>query len=216
MEIEMLIHELRRNLLGAAVASTCALLTGTALAAPRLTDDPTEAMSALGNLDTVSVSLPHAIAAIETKTGGRVMDIRYEGDSGQPVYDAVVVTPHDVGVARIYGETGTPSGIADEFSIASLDWKQRSDVTSFNKATVPLSAAIENVEQLSGGHVVDAGLAKPLTPDNDVLAYNVEYAMNGTLHTVAIDATTGEVIADPDALGLSEADPSDFLLGAAE
>jgi uncharacterized membrane protein YkoI len=213
----MLITELRRNLLGATLASTCALFAGTALAAPQLTDNPTEPMSALGSLDAASVSLPHAIAALETKTGGKVMDIRYESDSGQPVYDAVVVTPHEVGVARIYGETGKPSGMPDdEFSIGSLDWKQRNDVTSFEKATVPLSTAIENVEQLSGGHVVDAGLAKPLTPDSDVLAYNVEYTSDGTLHTLAIDATTGEVIANPGALGLSEADPSDFLPEAAE
>ena len=53
----MLIDELRGNLLGAAIASTCALLAGTALAAPQLTDNPTEAFSALGNLDTASVSL---------------------------------------------------------------------------------------------------------------------------------------------------------------
>jgi hypothetical protein len=49
-----------------------------------------------------------------------------------------------------------------------------------------------------------------------VLAYNVEYASNGTLHTLAIDAMTGEVIANPDALGLSEADPVNFLPEAAE
>jgi uncharacterized membrane protein YkoI len=213
----MLIAELRRNLLGATIASTCALFAGAALAAPQLTDNPTEPSSAIGTLDTASVSLPHAIAAIETKTGGKVMDIRYESDAGQPVYDAVVVTPHEVGVARIYGKTDTVSGAADDqFSIGSLDWQQRSDVTSFEKATVPLSTAIENVEQLSGGRVVDAGLAKPLTPDNDVLAYNVEYASNGTLHTLAIDATTGQVIADPSALGLSDADPADFLPEAAE
>ncbi len=189
----------------------CLLLGGTALAAPQLLEHR-EPLSELGNLNPASASLPHAIATIEAKTGGKVMDIRFEADGGQPIYDAVVVTPDKTGIARIYVRTGAVTGIRDdEFSMQSLKWEKTRDVTSFDKATLPLSTAIETVEQAAGAPAINAGLAKPLTPDNDVLAYNVEIAKNGEVERVAVDASTGEIIADPGALGLGDRDPSWFL-----
>jgi uncharacterized membrane protein YkoI len=190
------------------------LLAGTALAAPQLLEHP-EPLSALGSLDTVS--LPTAITTIEAKTGGKVMNIRFVDAGGAPVYDAVVVTSGNVGTARLDARTGNVSGFDhDQVSDQSFDWEHQRDLKSFAKATTPLSAAIATAEQLAGAPAVNAGLASPLTPDNDVLAYNIEVVKNGRVDRIAVDATTDQVIADPGALGLSDRDPSDFLPLAAE
>jgi uncharacterized membrane protein YkoI len=210
----MSITILTKNLFGAAIVAPYLLAIGTAVAAPQLAERR-EPLSALDNLDPTAVSLPRAIAAVEAKAGGKVMDIRLEGGGSKPVYDAVVVTSDKVGMARISAQTGTASGIDDgEFSIRSLKWEQRREVTSFEKAATPLSTAIETVEQIAGAPAIDAGFAKPLTPTNDVLAYNVEFVKGGQVHRVAVDAATGQVIADPGAMGLGDRDPGQFLPAA--
>ena len=207
----MAIVTLSKHLFSAVVFAPYLLLGGTALAAPPFTEHR-EPLSALGNLNPASASLPHAIAAIEAKAGGKVMDIQFESDGGQPAYDAVVVAADKVGVARLYVRTGVVSETgADAFSIQSLKWEKRRDVTSFEKATTPLSTAIETVERAAGASAINAGLAKPLTPNNDVLAYNVEIVKDGQVLRVAVDASTGEVIADPGAMGLGDRDPGQFL-----
>jgi uncharacterized membrane protein YkoI len=212
----MLTTTLRMNLLGAVIAAPTLLLAGTALAAPQLLEH-LEPMTALGNLAPSSVSLPTAISTIEAKTGGKVMDIRFVDAGGAPVYEAVVVTPDKVGLARLDTQTGVLSGLDhDQVSDQSYDWEHQRDLRSFAKATTPLSTAIETVEQVAGVPAVNAGLAAPLTPDNDVLAYNIEVVKDGRVERIAVDATTNEVIADPNALGLSDRDPSDFLAIAPE
>jgi uncharacterized membrane protein YkoI len=129
----------------------------------------------------------------------------------------VVVTPGNVGTAQLDARTGNVSGFDhDQVSDQSFDWEHQRDLTSFAKATTPLSTAIATVEQLAGTPAVNAGLATPLTPDNDVLAYNIEIVKDGRVERVAVDATTDQVIADPSAIGLSDRDPSDFLAIAPE
>jgi uncharacterized membrane protein YkoI len=207
----MLTTTLRKNLFGAVIVAPTMLLAGTALAAPQLLEHR-EPLSAMGNLDPSSASLPTAIATIEAKTGGKVMNIRFVDAGGAPVYEAVVVTPDNVGLARLDVQTGVLSGFDhDQVSDQSFDWEHQRDLNSFAKATTPLSTAIETVEQLAGTTAVNAGLATPLTPDNDVLAYNIEVVKNGRVERIAVDATTDEVIADPSALGLSDRDPAEFL-----
>lgn len=210
----MLTTTFRKNLLRAVIVAPSMLLAGTALAAPQLLEHP-EPLSALGSLDTVS--LPTAITTIEAKTGGKVMNIRFADAGGTPVYDAVVVTPGNVGTARLDARTGNVSGFDhDQVSDQSFDWEHQRDLKSFAQATTPLSTAIATVEQLAGTPAVNAGLATPLTPDNDVLAYNIEVVKDGRVERVAVDAMTDEVIADPSALGLSDRDPAYFLPEVAE
>ena len=207
----MLTATVRKTLLGAALVAPAMLLAGTALAGPKLLEHG-EALSAFGNLDTSVVSLPDAITKIEAETGGKVMDIRFADAGGTPAYDATVVTPGHVGEALLNARTGDIEGFDhDQVSNQSYDFEHQRDLRSFAKATVPLSKAIETVEQVAGAHAVNAGLGTSLTPDNDVLAYNVEIVRDGRVERVAVDATTDQVIADPSALGLSDRDPSDFL-----
>jgi len=212
----MLTTTLRMNLLGAVIAAPTLLLAGTTLAAPQLLEHR-EPISAMGNLAPSSASLPTAISTIEAKTGGKVMDIRFVDAGGAPVYEAVVVTSGTVGLARLDAQTGAVSGFDhDQTPDQSYDWEHQRDLNSFAKATTPLSAAIETAEQLAGTSAVNAGLAEALTPDNDVLAYNIEVVKGGRVERIAVDAATNEVIADPSAIGLSDRDPAEFLAVAPE
>jgi uncharacterized membrane protein YkoI len=205
------------NLTGAVIVVPCLLIAGPSLAAPQLTEH-WEPLSAIGNLNVAATSLPKAIATIEAKTHGKVMNIRFEDDGkGTPIYDAVVVAPHAVGLARFYARTGEVSGIGDDkTSDSRLKWEQLGDVKSFAKATTSLSKAIATAEQAAGAPAINAGLAKRLTPTNDVLAYNIEVLKDGRAERIAVDANSDEVIADPGAMGLGDLDPGDFLATAAE
>lgn len=81
-----------------------------------------------------------------------------------------------------------------------LNWKMTEYVRSLEKANVSLSKAVAKAEALSGAHAIGAGLAKPLSGTNQVLAYNVELLRSGKRERVAIDATSGAKIANPEAL----------------
>jgi uncharacterized membrane protein YkoI len=205
------------NLICAVIVVQCLYSCGAVLAAPQLTEH-WEPLSAIGNLNVAATSLPKAITAIEAKTHGKVMNIRFEDDGkGAPIYDAVVVTPHAVGLARLYARTGEVSGIGDDkTSDSRLKWEQLGDVKSFAKATTSLSKAIAIAEQAAGAPAINGGLAKRLTGNNDVLAYNIEVLKDGRAARIAVDANSNEVIADPGALGLGDLDPGDFLATAAE
>jgi uncharacterized membrane protein YkoI len=201
---------LARQRLVATILIPCLLMSGTALAAPQLTEHE-ESLSALNNFHNSAVSLAGAIADVEAKTGGKVINIRFKDVDGTPSYQAVVVTPNDVGLAQVNARSGHVSGLDRKISDRSLKWEQRNDLKSFAEANTPLSKAIAKAERLAGGPAVNAGLAKSLTPNNDVLAYNIEVLKLGQVQRIAVDATTGEVIADPDTLGLGDRDPEEFL-----
>jgi hypothetical protein len=81
-----------------------------------------------------------------------------------------------------------------------LDWKLTAYVKSIEKATVPLTKAIADAESIARAPAIGAGLAKPLTGTNQVLAYNVELLAHGKRTRIAIDATSGAKIANPDEL----------------
>lgn len=205
----MKIIMLKRHLLGAAIPAL--FQTGTAFAAPPVVQRE-EPVLDLGNMDVSAISLAHAVTVVENNTGGKVMTIRFEGREGRGGYEAVVVRPGEVGRAWVDAQTGEVTAHdGDSTPDQALKREDQRDIRSFEKATVSLTEAIATVEKLAGAPVVNAGLAKPLSPDNDVLAYNIEVVKNGRPEGIAVDATTDEVIANPGALGLANRDPAWFL-----
>ncbi len=146
--------------------------------------------------------LAAAVAAIEQKTGGRVAEIRYHDRNGRGVYDAEVIVGNALSQSRVDARTGKVIAFERHETPAwMLDWESRADIKSLAKATVPLPQAILTAEKASNGAVAtDAGLAKPLTAGNSVLAYNVEVVRDGSPRRIAVDANTDEVIADPNML----------------
>lgn len=209
----MMMATFSENLLRALIVAPALSFGGAALAAPQPANPP-DSPSVRENIDIFAVSLPHAIAAIEAKTGGKVMNIHFDDAGGKPLYDAIVVTPNDVGVARIDALTGEVLVTGSRgLSHRGLSREERFGLESFALTTTPLSAAITTAEQLAGTPAIDAGVATPRTTSNDVLAYNIDVLKDGRVEGIAVDATTGQVIADPGALGLSDRDPAD-LFGA--
>lgn len=146
-------------------------------------------------------SLVTAIEAFEKFSGGKLLEIRFRNKNGVVGYDAVVtkgdvisnlsLSVPDENVVAI-AEVDVPQWMAD--------WKLRRYKESVEKAKIPLSEAVLKAEQIGGGPAVDAGLAKPLSGDNAVLAYNVELIKDGKPKRVAIDAVTGLPIANPESL----------------
>jgi hypothetical protein len=140
-------------------------------------------------------SLAKAVAALEAATGGKVLEIRFESvvaKSDEVIYMAIDPVTQDVTKIDI-----------KELPAWMLDWKLTAYVKSIEKATVPLAKAITETEAMAGAPAIGAGLAKPLTGANEVLAYNVELLAHGKRERVAIDATTGAKIANPEEIYVS-------------
>jgi uncharacterized membrane protein YkoI len=146
-------------------------------------------------------SLAHAVAALEAATGGKVLEIRFRDNGAQGAFDAVIAKKD----ALVNMTIDVVSDAVTEIKVTELpqwmlDWKARAAARSAEKAKLPLPEAIAKAEAVAHGTAIAAGLAKPLTADNRVLAYNVEVVGKGKPQRVVIDAVTGQVIADPDEL----------------
>jgi hypothetical protein len=60
---------------------------------------------------------------------------------------------------------------------------------------VPLSQAIQTAEAAQGAPAIAAGMARSAT-QSDVHAYNIMLDDKGSLKRMAIDSSTGQIIAD--------------------
>ena len=145
-------------------------------------------------------SLVDAIQAFEKFSGGKVLEIRFRNRHGTAGFDAVIAKG-DV-ISNLSLGVGSDVIAVAEIEVPQwmVDWKLRKYQESIAKAKIPLTDAVLKAEQIDRGPAVDAGLAKPLTADNAVLAYNVELIKGGKPDRVVIDAVTGQVIADPEPL----------------
>src|SRR5579883_627882 len=200
-----------KRLLGGAVAVSALLVGSVAMADPQLTERP-ESLRAMGPANPSTIVLENAAAQIEGKTGGRVMDIRFYDETGHPTYMAVIAKGGVVDTVRLDGVNGRITRVSGAMVPDwAMSWERRADVNSARQATVPLASAIITAENAARAPAIEAGLAKPLTAQNSVLAYNVEVLMHGRPELVAVDANTNEIIANPNALGLADREP-DFIL----
>jgi hypothetical protein len=81
-----------------------------------------------------------------------------------------------------------------------INYRLEAYVRSIARAQVPLDAAIVKAEGRARAPAIGAGLAKPLGGTNAVLAYFVETMNDSRRQVLAVDAQTGDFIANPDAL----------------
>lgn len=146
-------------------------------------------------------TLPLAIAAAEAFSGGRVLEIRFGVHHGVPGFDAVVAKAGAFGHVRIDLPANRATAIAEtQIPAWMADWLLKADARSLAKAKLRLSDAVLVAEKMADAPAVDAGVAKPLTGGNAVLAYDVEAIRGGRPERVVIDAITGQKIADPQPL----------------
>jgi uncharacterized membrane protein YkoI len=151
--------------------------------------------------DMTAPSLSKAVDALEAATGGKVLEIRFVDEKGHERFESVVATPDAVVYMAVDPVSEDVTKIAvKEVPAWMLNWKMTEYVKSIEKANVPLSKAVAKAEALAGAPAIGAGLAKPLSGTNQVLAYNVELLRKGKRERMAIDATSGAKIANPEAL----------------
>jgi hypothetical protein len=151
--------------------------------------------------DMIAPSLSKAVDALEAATGGKVLEIRFVDETGHERFESVVATPDAVVYMAVDPVNEAVTKIAvKKLPAWMLNWKMTEYVRSLEKANVSLSKAVAKAEALAGAPAIGAGLAKPLSGTNQVLAYNVELLRNGKRERVAIDATSGAKIANPEAL----------------
>jgi uncharacterized membrane protein YkoI len=170
------------------VAMTIALMAGVG---------PTQTDAA----DVTESSLAKAVGALEASTGGKVLEIRFVDEVGHERFESVVAKRN----AIIYMSVNPVNEDVTEIAIKELpawmlDWKLTGYVKSIGKANVPLTKAIADAEAMARAPAIGAGLAKPLSGTNQVLAYNIELLTDGKRQRIAIDATNGAKIANPEAL----------------
>jgi uncharacterized membrane protein YkoI len=146
-------------------------------------------------------ALAHAAAALEQSTGGRVLEVRLANAPGAPAFEAAIARKGAVLYMRIESPSDNVTEIkARDLPAWLLNYHMEAYMRSISKTQVPLDAAIKKVEERDNAPAIDAGIAKPLSGTNAVLAYFVETMKGSTRHTSAIDATTGAPIANPDEL----------------
>jgi uncharacterized membrane protein YkoI len=146
-------------------------------------------------------ALAHAAAALEQSTGGRVLEVRLANDTGAPAFEAAIAQDNAVVYMRIESPSDNDTEIeARELPPWLLNYHMDAYVRSISKTKVPLEEAIVKAETRDSAPAIDAGIAKPLSGANAVLAYFVETMKGPTRHEFAIDATTGAFIANPEEL----------------
>lgn len=150
-----------------------------------------------------ATALPKAVTNIETLSGGRVVEIRYNSVDGVPGYDVVVAQGPQVRFLRFSRQGGAPLELTETTTPAwMLDWKGEKNVSLGQNAKVRLADAIRTAEATKNGDpAVAAGIARSAAdPNSDVHAYNVSILTGGRQQRVAVDSQTGSVIANPAAL----------------
>jgi len=145
-------------------------------------------------------SLEHALHVIERSTGGRVLEIRLLHRHG-PGFEAVVAKNHELINVRVHDVSDEVTRIAvTETPRWMLDWRLKADMASVREEKLSPAQAISRAEKDTGAPAVDVSIAKPLSGHDGVLAYDVEVVKDGMPERVAIDARTGQLIADPQAV----------------
>jgi uncharacterized membrane protein YkoI len=146
-------------------------------------------------------ALAHAAMVMEQGTSGKVLEIRLADQKGAPVFEAAV--KKDDGI--VYMRIESVSGNVTQIEVAALpawllNYHLEAYMRSIDKAKVPLTDAIMTAEEHAAASAVGAGLAKPLSGTNAVLAYYVETIKGDRRQLTAVDAQTGAFIANPETL----------------
>ena len=145
--------------------------------------------------------LAHATEEMERATGGRVLEVRLVDEKGDPAFEAAVASEDAV----VYIRLAAVTDVVTEIDVAELpawlmNYKMQAYMRSIELAQVPLVEAILRAENKAQAPAIGAGIAKPLSGSNAVLAYYVETIKGRSRKLMAVDAKTGAMIANPEAL----------------
>jgi uncharacterized membrane protein YkoI len=142
----------------------------------------------------------NAIRKVQQSTGGKVVEIRFAEANAMPGFHTVLAKSGKVEFARLDPASGHVAPI-DTKPDWMLKWQQKTDVKLARNAQVSLSQAVRTAEMSKGAPAIAAGVARGASnPTSAVHAYNVLIDDHGSTTRVAVDSSTGQVIADPSAL----------------
>jgi len=148
-------------------------------------------------------TLAHAARALEDSTRGKILEIRLSDEPGDPTFEAAVKKPDGNGLVymKIVSPTDEISAIkVSELAPWMVSYPLEAYMRSVDKAKVPLDKAITQAEKRADAPAVAAGVAKPLSGGNTVLAWFVETDKGKKHELLAIDAEYGAAISNPEAL----------------
>ena len=148
-------------------------------------------------------ALADATRVLEDSGAGKVLEIRLADQAGDPVFEAALKKPEGDGV--VYMRVTVPGDEIAHIKVSELpqwmvDYHLDAYMRSVDKAKVPLTNAIERAEKRADAPAVAAGIARPLTSGNAVLAWFVETLKGKKRELLAIDAVYGAPIANPEEL----------------
>jgi hypothetical protein len=146
-------------------------------------------------------ALAHAADVFQEDTGGKVLEIRLSDTAGAPDFEAALLKNGGV----LYMRIASPDAHVTEIDVKSLPpWLLNYHLEAYSRsaerAQVPIQVAIAKAEKRNDAPAIDAGIAKPLGGDNAVLAYFVETLNGSRREDLAVDATTGVFIENPQSL----------------
>lgn len=169
-------------------------LAGTLFPSPLARAADTEPIVPMG-------ALAHAARALEQNTNGKILEIRLRDEAGAPAFEAAIAKDGAVVYMHIESVTDNVTEInVRDLPRWLLNYHLEAYMRSVVKAVVPLEQAIVKAEARAHAPAIDAGVAKPLSGANAVLAYFVETAEGKSRGQFAVDAMTGAFIANPDEL----------------
>jgi uncharacterized membrane protein YkoI len=141
-------------------------------------------------LNPPKVSLPKAVRSAEAKLPGKLLDIRFVEQHGQPQYDATVLSkdkPMAVTIDATTGAASAPSAVSGE--LASVVQSEQQLAEKLNKPSWSLQRAIRDAESHHRGKPIDAWM----TEHNGDPAYAIGVVRAKQLQTVIVDPVTGAV-----------------------
>lgn len=185
-----------------ALAASASLAAAAPALAQTLTVNPNLTIDVTGFSGDAN-TLPTAVSNIEAAMGGRVGAIAFSNVDGAPGYGVVLVQGENVRFMRL----AKPNSKAVEITQASvpswmLTWRNQRRAAVAKAARVSLADAIRTAEASQrGAPAVVAGVARSAAnPNSDVQAYMVGLLRGGNLRMVAVNSSSGAVIANPSAL----------------
>jgi uncharacterized membrane protein YkoI len=149
-------------------------------------------------------SLSRAIAAAENLTGGRVIEIHFDGANGAARYVATVSRNGSVDQALVNLATGQVA-IIDQAQepVRTFDYKAKAESEIVVRGSkIAISDAVASAEQHSRGVAISARTTR--SGDGYMVAHDVETVRGEMLSPVLVDAKTGLVIQDNQAFASSE------------
>jgi uncharacterized membrane protein YkoI len=146
-------------------------------------------------------ALAHAAGVFQEDTGGKVLEIRLANTAGAVGFEAAILKNGGV----LYMRIASPDEHVTEIDVKNLppwllNYHLEAYARSAVRAQVPIGEAIAKAEKRNNAPAIDAGIAKPLGGDNAVLAYFVETLNGSRREDLAVDATTGVFIENPQSL----------------